>query len=112
MIDEPTLRFGAGRKNKLQVGLAMRRAMVVSSVTAEGFDELVPGGDAIIADAPQDFADQVCDLIDDPERRRRLGAAGHRSHQLAPQLGERRRCAMGSAGRLHANLRIRPLRHT
>ncbi|MGH2898858.1 MAG: glycosyltransferase family 4 protein, partial [Solirubrobacteraceae bacterium] len=36
------LRFGTGMKNKLQAGLAMGKAMVVSPVTCEGFDRLEP----------------------------------------------------------------------
>ncbi len=70
------LRFGTGMKNKLQAGLAMEKAMVVSSVTAEGFDGLEAGRHALIADDPADFANAVCALLDDPPRRARMGAAG------------------------------------
>jgi glycosyltransferase involved in cell wall biosynthesis len=70
------LRFGAGMKNKLQAGLAMEKAMVVSSLTCEGFDELVPGRDALIADDAESFAARIAELLADPARRRALGAHG------------------------------------
>lgn len=70
------LRFGAGMKNKLQAGLAMEKAMVVSSVTCEGFDDLVRGRHALVADDPDAFASAVVELLEDPSRRRALGSAG------------------------------------
>jgi glycosyltransferase involved in cell wall biosynthesis len=70
------LRFGAGMKNKLQAGLAMEKAMVASRVTCEGFDDLVPERHALIADSAPDFAARICELLEHPERRRALGAAG------------------------------------
>jgi glycosyltransferase involved in cell wall biosynthesis len=70
------LRFGAGMKNKLQAGLAMEKAMVVSSVTCEGFDDLVHGRHALVADEPNAFASAVIGLLEDPGRRRALGSAG------------------------------------
>jgi glycosyltransferase involved in cell wall biosynthesis len=70
------IRFGAGMKNKLQAGLAMEKAMVVSPVTCEGFDDLVPGRHALVASSAHEFAARVCELLEHPERRRELGAAG------------------------------------
>jgi len=81
------LRFGAGMKNKLQAGLAMEKAMVVSQVTCEGFDDLVPERHALVANAAPDFAARVCELLEHPERRRELGAAGRaliREHYAWP----------------------------
>jgi glycosyltransferase involved in cell wall biosynthesis len=72
------LRVGTGMKNKLQAGLAMGKAMVVSTVTCEGFDELEPGRHALVADEPEEFASHVCALLEDPERRARMGEAGLR----------------------------------
>jgi glycosyltransferase involved in cell wall biosynthesis len=70
------LRYGAGMKNKLQAALCMEKAVVASSATCEGFDELESGRHAIVADDPDEFAAAVCKLLDDPERRAQLGAAG------------------------------------
>lgn len=70
------LRFGTGMKNKLQAGLAMGRAMVASHVTCEGFDFLQDGVHALVADGPADIARAALALLDDPARRRALGAAG------------------------------------
>lgn len=70
------LRFGTGMKNKLQAGLAMGKAMVASRVTCEGFDRLEPGIHALVADGAQEIARAALALLDDPARRRALGAAG------------------------------------
>jgi glycosyltransferase involved in cell wall biosynthesis len=70
------VRYGAGMKNKLQTGLAMAKAMVVSTVTAEGFDQLEPGKDMLVADDPALFASECCNLLRDPARRRALGNSG------------------------------------
>jgi glycosyltransferase involved in cell wall biosynthesis len=70
------LRFGAGMKNKLQAGLAMGKAMVASPITCEGFDRLVPGVHALVADGAENIARATLALLDDPARRRALGEAG------------------------------------
>ncbi len=70
------LRFGAGMKNKLQAGLAMRKAMVVSTVTVEGFDDLEPGRHVMVADEPGQFAEAVTELLRDRTRRRGMAEAG------------------------------------
>ncbi len=70
------LRFGAGMKNKLQAGLAMEKAMVVSPLTCEGFDELVPERHVLVADGAEGFAQRIAELLADPARRRALGACG------------------------------------
>jgi glycosyltransferase involved in cell wall biosynthesis len=70
------LRFGTGMKNKLQAGLAMGKAMVASRVTCEGFDRLEPGTHALVADGAEEIARAALALLNDPVRRRALGAAG------------------------------------
>jgi glycosyltransferase involved in cell wall biosynthesis len=92
------LRFGAGMKNKLQAGLAMGKAMVASPITCEGFDQLVPGVHALVADGPDEFARAILALIADPARRRALGAAGR-------ELIRRHYGWDSAAGVLWANLR-------
>lgn len=52
----------------------MRRAMVSTSVGAEGLD-FEPGKEILIADDPATFARHVIELLRDPERRRMLGDA-------------------------------------
>lgn len=70
------LRFGTGMKNKLQGALAMKKAMVASRVTCEGFDRLEPGTHALVADGAEEIARAALSLLNDPARRRALGAAG------------------------------------
>ena len=69
------LRVGGGSRLKILEALAMKRAVVSTSVGAEGLD-VVDGEHLILADDPDAFAQAVVDLAGDPERRRRLGAAG------------------------------------
>jgi len=70
------LRFGAGMKHKLQAALAMRKAVVASRVSCEGFAELEPGTHALLADGADETARAALSLLNDPARRRALGAAG------------------------------------
>jgi glycosyltransferase involved in cell wall biosynthesis len=70
------LRFGAGMKHKLQAALAMGKATIASRVTCEGFDRLESGVHALVADGAAEIARAALALLDDPARRRALGAAG------------------------------------
>ncbi len=54
----------------------MRKAMVVSTVTVEGFDDLEPGRHAMVADEPEQFAEAVTELLRDRTRRRGMAEAG------------------------------------
>ncbi len=69
------LRIGGGTRLKIFEGLSMGKATVTTSVGGEGLP-LVDGRDVVIADHPDDFAEQVAALILDPVRRRQLGEAG------------------------------------
>jgi sugar transferase (PEP-CTERM/EpsH1 system associated) len=71
------LRVGGGSRLKILEALAMGRAVVSTSVGAEGLD-VEDGRHLVIADAPHDFARAVADLAGDPDRRRRLGEQGRR----------------------------------
>ena len=69
------LRFGTGVKNKLLAALAMKKAVVATTVTIEGL-EVVDGRDLLVADEPADFAAKVLQLIENPEYGQRLAASG------------------------------------
>jgi sugar transferase (PEP-CTERM/EpsH1 system associated) len=71
------LRLGSGTRLKIFEALAMGKAVVSTTLGAEGLP-LVPGEHYLRADEPADFAREVTALLKDPERRRRLGAAGRR----------------------------------
>jgi sugar transferase (PEP-CTERM/EpsH1 system associated) len=69
------LRIARGVQNKVLESLAMARATVVSPQALAGVAAR-PGEEVAVADAPADWAAAVLGLFGDPDRRRRLGAAG------------------------------------
>ena len=69
------LRIGSGTRLKILEALAMGKAIVSTSVGAEGLD-LKNGKEIFIADAPTAFADAVTRLLTDSELRRRIGENG------------------------------------
>jgi glycosyltransferase involved in cell wall biosynthesis len=69
------LRFGAGMKGKIGQALASGLPVVTTSVGAEGMD-LEDGKTALVADAPQAFADAVARLCTDPRLHGALSRAG------------------------------------
>ena len=69
------LRVGGGTRLKIFEALAMGKAVVSSTVGAEGLP-LTPGTHFVQADDPAQFADSVVALLRDPARRRALGSAG------------------------------------
>jgi glycosyltransferase involved in cell wall biosynthesis len=71
------LRAGGGTRLKIFEALAMGKAVVSTTVGAEGLP-LIPGEHFIGADDPALFAGAVVSLVRDPARRRALGAAGRR----------------------------------
>jgi glycosyltransferase involved in cell wall biosynthesis len=71
------LRIGGGTRLKIFEALAMGKAVVSTSVGAEGLP-LVDGEHFLKADDPPAFAAAVAALLRDPERRKALGAAGRR----------------------------------
>jgi len=86
------LRVGGGTRLKLLEAMAMGKAIVSTSVGAEGFP-VVNGQELILSDEPEEFAQEVFDLLENPARRRKLGAAGQTFAQanygwdaLVPQL--------------------------
>jgi glycosyltransferase involved in cell wall biosynthesis len=71
------LRVGGGTRLKIFEALAMAKAVVSTTVGAEGLP-LVPEQHFARADTPADFAAAVVALLRDPMRRNALGAAGRR----------------------------------
>lgn len=81
MVVSPIL-FGGGTRIKILEAMAYGRAVVSTTIGAEGLD-IVPGEHAMIADAPEDFADAIATLANDPARRRQLAAAGRALQERA-----------------------------
>jgi polysaccharide biosynthesis protein PslH len=71
------LRVGGGTRLKIVEGMAMGKAIVSTSLGAEGIDAM-PGRDLLIADDPEGFAARVIGLLGDPARAAALGTAGRR----------------------------------
>jgi polysaccharide biosynthesis protein PslH len=69
------LRIGGGTRLKIFEGLAMGKAVVSTSVGAEGLP-LTAGEHLVIEDEPSRFAEAVLDLLRDRGRRLRLGQTG------------------------------------
>lgn len=69
------LRIGSGTRLKILEALAMGKAIVSTSVGAEGLD-LKDGEEIFIADEPKVFAEAVTRLLKDPSLRRRIGENG------------------------------------
>ena len=69
------LRIGSGTRLKILEALAMGKAIVSTTVGAEGLD-LKDGKEIFIADEPTAFANAVIRLLTDSELRRRIGENG------------------------------------
>jgi glycosyltransferase involved in cell wall biosynthesis len=68
------LRIGGGTRLKIFEAMAAERAVVSTSIGAEGL-EVRDGHDVVLADTPDRFSDAVITLLKDRDRRRRLGRA-------------------------------------
>ena len=69
-----TLRSGSGTRIKIFEAMAMGKAVVSTSMGAEGLP-VRHGENIVLADDPADFARQVVHLLRDPQRRAQLGRA-------------------------------------
>ncbi|MCI0590548.1 MAG: glycosyltransferase family 4 protein [Gammaproteobacteria bacterium] len=97
------LRIGGGSRLKILEALAMGRAVVSTTVGAEGLD-VVHDKHLLLADDPRTFADSVLWLIDDQQRCRNLSTEGRRLveqhygwHALADRFGNFVREIVGDA---------------
>jgi glycosyltransferase involved in cell wall biosynthesis len=71
------LRIGGGTRLKIFEAMAAGRAVVSTTVGAEGL-EARPGRDLLVADGAEAFADAVVALLRDPARRLGIAQAGQR----------------------------------
>lgn len=69
------VRFGAGIQNKLLEYMALGIPAITSPIGLEGIDA-APGLHLLVACTPQEWADKVCLLLDNPELARGLAVAG------------------------------------
>ena len=69
------LAIARGTQNKILEAMAMRVPVVTSSIAAGGVDATV-GDHLLVADTPQDNADAVLRIVDNPAERARLAEAG------------------------------------
>lgn len=74
------IRYGGGTRIKILEALAHRRAVVSTTLGAEGLD-LVPGEHLLIADTPEAIVDAIERAVRDAELARSLGDAGNRRVQ-------------------------------
>lgn len=86
------LRVGGGTRLKLLEAMAMGKAIVSTTVGAEGFP-VGNGQELVLADDPAEFAQATLDLLENPIRRSELGLTGqafaHANYgwdTLVPQL--------------------------
>jgi glycosyltransferase involved in cell wall biosynthesis len=71
------LRIGGGSRIKILEALAMGKAVVSTSIGAEGL-AVGHGIHLLLADTPADFASRTVDLLTSPQECRRLGGNGRR----------------------------------
>ncbi len=71
------LRIGGGSRLKILEALAARKAVVSTSIGAEGL-ELESGKHLLTADSPHEFARRITELLESPLERRELGEKGRK----------------------------------
>ena len=71
------LRIGGGTRLKILEAMAMGKAVVSTSLGAEGI-AVTNEKDILIADAAADFASRICSLAAEPEKALAIGAAARR----------------------------------
>jgi polysaccharide biosynthesis protein PslH len=68
------LRIGGGTRLKIFEAMAMAKAVVATSIGAEGLP-VSSGENIVLADSPEEFARRVLSLLGDSEERKRIGDA-------------------------------------
>jgi len=77
MVFVVPLRIGGGSRLKILEAMAMGKAVVSTTIGAEGI-QYTDQKNLILADDPDRFAKTVLELLDNPERREELGEEGRR----------------------------------
>lgn len=75
MVAIVPLLVGSGTRLKILEAMAMRKAVVSTSLGCEGLS-VVPGKHLIVADQPEVFAQAVIELLNNAKKRQALGTAG------------------------------------
>ncbi len=70
------LRFGGGTRLKILEALSMKKALVSTTLGAEGLD-VKNNRDLVIADTPRQMAEDILHLLQDENMRKNLGNNGH-----------------------------------
>ncbi|HKI46192.1 MAG TPA: glycosyltransferase family 4 protein, partial [Balneolales bacterium] len=71
------LRMGSGTRLKILEGLAMRKAIVTTTIGCEGLD-VVDGEHVAIADDPARFAEKVIELLVNTQKNKKLADNGYK----------------------------------
>ncbi len=74
------LRFGGGMKGKVNEAMAHGLPVVSTSIGAQGFNAK-NDEEIFVADTPEEFADAVLKLLNDPELQRSVGLAGQKMNE-------------------------------
>lgn len=105
------LRMGGGTRLKILEALSLGKAVISTTIGAEGLD-LVDGRDLLIADTAEQFAHQVERVLTDADLRSRLGRMGRATVQrtcdwriireaMVATLGDARDQSSGMRGNTH-----------
>jgi len=105
------LRMGSGTRLKILEAAAMSKAVVSTSLGAEGLD-FADGRDIVIRDDPGAFAQSVAELLIDPARRRALGDSAHNVVSEKYSLTALRASLRGALAAVASNASDRELVHT
>jgi len=72
-----TVRYGVGIQNKVLEAMAMATPVVCSPQASSSL-QTQHGRDLLVGDTPDAIAEHILDLLESPERRQAIGAAGRR----------------------------------